>query len=377
MKAVICSYARSPFHFARKGALAVVRPDTLATQVVKGMLARTDLDPILLEDVVLGCAYPEASQGNNLARIVGLMAGLPLEVGGMTVNRFCGSSMQAVLIAAAQIEAGMGDAFLCVGVESMTAVPQGGFNFSPHPQFYENTDTYIPMGETAENVAERWNISREDQEQFALVSHQKASQAREQGRLSAEIVAITTDEGKVIEQDGCIRPSTSLDALAALKPAFRPDGVVTAGTSSPLTDGASTVLVTSDSFAARHHLQPLARIRAFATAGVDPAVMGIGPVPSTRKALKRAGLAVADLDVIELNEAFSSQALACIRELGLDPARLNMDGGGLSIGHPLGATGARITGKAASLLQRVGGRYALATQCIAGGQGISIVLESA
>ena len=375
MKAVISAYARSPFHFARKGRLAEVRPDTLAAQVVQGLLRRTDLDPALIEDVILGCAYPEAAQGNNLARIVGLLAGLPHEVGGMTVNRFCGSSMQAVHIAAAQIEAGMGDAFLCVGVESMTMVPQGGFNFSPNPELKAHTDAYLSMGETAENVAQRWNVSRADQDLLALQSHQKAAAAREQGRLAAEIVPIALPDGEVIDIDGCIRPGTTLEALAALKPAFRPDGVVTAGTSSPLTDGAAAVLVTSDDFAARHGLQPMARVRSFATVGVDPAIMGIGPIPATRKALKRAGLGVSDLDVIEINEAFSSQALACIRDLGLDMAKVNLDGGGLSIGHPLGATGARITGKAAALLQRQKGRYALSTQCIGGGQGIATVLE--
>jgi acetyl-CoA acyltransferase len=375
MKAVISAYARSPFHFAKKGALAAVRPDDLAAQVVRGLLDRVDLDPTLIEDVILGCAYPEAAQGNNLARIVGLLAGLPDEVGGMTVNRFCGSSMQAVHIAAAQIEAGMGDAFLCVGVESMTMVPQGGFNFSPNPELRENSDAYISMGETAENVAQRWNVSRSDQEALAVASHRKASEAREQGRLRDEIVPIDAGGQDPIGQDGCIRPTTSLEALAALRPAFRPDGVVTAGTSSPLTDGAAVVLVTSDAFARTHGLQPLARIKSFATVGVDPAIMGIGPIPATRKALARAGLDASQLDVVEINEAFASQALACIRDLKLDPEIINLDGGGMAIGHPLGATGARITGKAASLLARVNGRYALATQCIGGGQGIATILE--
>jgi len=375
MKAVIAAYARSPFQFARKGRLAEVRPDTLAAQVVQGLLKRSDLDPALLEDVILGCAYPEAAQGNNLARIVGLLAGLPETVGGMTVNRFCGSSMQAVHIAAAQIEAGMGDAFLCVGVESMTMVPQGGFNFSPNPLLQANTDAYISMGETAENVAQRWEVNRADQELLALQSHLKAAAARDQGLLVDEIVPILLPSGELLDADGCIRPATTLEALAGLKPAFRPDGVVTAGTSSPLTDGAAAVLVTRDDFAERHGLQALARIRSFATVGVDPAIMGIGPIPATRKALARAGLTVADLDVVEINEAFSSQALACIRDLGLDMATVNIDGGGLAIGHPLGATGARITGKAAALLSRRQGRYALATQCIGGGQGIATVLE--
>jgi acetyl-CoA acyltransferase len=231
------------------------------------------------------------------------------------------------------------------------------------------------MGETAENVAARWKVSRADQEALAVESHRKAAEARAQGRLASEIVAITKETGERVDADGCIRPTTTAEALAALKPAFRPDGVVTAGTSSPLTDGAAAVLVTSDAFAVAHGLHPLARIRSFATVGVDPAIMGIGPIPATRKALARAGLSVGDLGVVEINEAFSSQALACIRDLGLDPARVNLDGGGLAIGHPLGATGARITGKAAALLARENVRYALATQCIGGGQGIATVLE--
>ena len=378
MKAVISAFARSPQHFARKGALAGIRPDDLAAQVVSGLLSRTPLDPALIEDVVLGCAYPEGPQGSNLARIVGFLARLPQEVGGMTVNRFCGSSMSAIQIAAAQIEAGIGDAYLCVGVESMSMVPQGGFNRSPNPVLVSpHTNAYITMGETAENVAKRYSISRHDQESMAVESHRKAAQAREQGRLRDEIVPIRLESGEMIEADGCIRPGTTLEALAALKPAFSADGVVTAGTSSPLTDGASAVLLTSDEFAARHGLNPLARIKAMATIGCDPAVMGIGPIPATRKAMQRAGIDVAALDVVEINEAFAAQALACIRELRLNPATINIDGGGLALGHPLGATGARITGKAASLLKREKGRYALATQCIGGGQGIATVLEAA
>ncbi|MCU1349111.1 MAG: acetyl-CoA C-acyltransferase [Acidobacteria bacterium] len=375
MKAVIAAYARSPFHFAKKGALAAVRPDTLAASVVTALLERTGLDPALLEDVILGCAYPEGPQGNNLARIVGLLVGLPHEVGGMTINRFCGSSMSAIHMAAAQIESGMGEAFLCAGVESMSMVPQGGLSFSPNPELRAHTDAYISMGETAENVAQRYAVPRAEQEAMAVESHRKAAVAREEGRLRDEIVPFRVESGELVDADGCIRPSTSLEALAKLKPAFRPDGVVTAGTASPLTDGAAAVLVTSDDFAARHNLQPLARIRSFATVGLDPAVMGLGPIPATRKALGRAGLTVDDLDVVEINEAFASQALVCVRELGLDPATINLDGGGMAIGHPLGATGARITGKAASLLARTKGRYALSTQCIGGGQGIATVLE--
>jgi acetyl-CoA acyltransferase len=377
MKALIAAYARSPQQFARKGAFAQLRPDSLAAQVVTGLLERTRLDPALLEDVILGCAYPEGPQGSNLARIVALLAGLPQEVGGMTVNRFCGSSMSAIQIAAAQIEAGIGEAYLCVGVESMSMVPQGGFNKSPSPELLaRQSDAYISMGQTAENVARRFSVSRHDQEALAVDSHRKAAQARDEGRLRDEIVPIRLESGELISEDGCIRPGTSLEALAGLKPAFAADGVVTAGTSSPLTDGASVVLVTSEEFAARHALQPLARVVAVATAGCDPAVMGLGPIPATRKAMARAGLGVAALDVIEINEAFASQALACVRELGLDPAKINLDGGGMALGHPLGATGARITGKAAALLARSKGRYALATQCIGGGQGIATVMAA-
>lgn len=377
MKALISSYARSPQHFARKGALAQLRPDDMAAQVVRGLLERSALDPALIEDVILGCAYPEGPQGSNLARIVGFLANLPQQVGGMTVNRFCGSSMSAIHIAAAQIEAGIGEAYLCVGVESMSMVPQGGLSPSPNPALQSpHSDAYISMGQTAENVAKRFNVSRHDQEAMAVESHRKAAQAREAGRLRDEIVPVRLDTGELVDSDGCIRPGTSMQALAALKPAFAADGVVTAGTSSPLTDGASAVLLTSDDFARRYRLTPLARIKAMASIGCDPAVMGIGPIPATRKALARAKLGVEALDVVEINEAFASQALACIRELGLDPARVNLDGGGMALGHPLGATGARITGKAAALLKREAGRYALATQCIGGGQGIATILEA-
>ncbi|MYM87344.1 acetyl-CoA C-acyltransferase [Rugamonas sp. FT82W] len=376
MKAVISAYARSPFHFARKGKLAEVRPDDLGAQVVQGLMRRTGLDPKLLDDVILGCAYPESAQGNNLARIVSLLAGFPHEVPGMTINRFCGSSMSAIHIAAAQIEAGLGEAYLCVGVESMTMVPQGGYNFSPNPQLLEQTDAYISMGDTAENVARKYEVSRADQELLAFQSHQKAASARAAGLLNDEIVPIATATGEVVAEDGCIRPGTTVEALAGLKPVFDPEhGVVTAGTSSPLTDGASAVLVTSEAFALRHGLKPSARIVAMAAVGCDPALMGIGPIPATQKALKLAGLQASDIDVAEINEAFASQALACVRELGIRPEVLNIDGGGMAIGHPLGATGARITGKAAALLARTGGRYALAAQCIGGGQGVATVLE--
>ncbi|PPE75787.1 acetyl-CoA C-acyltransferase [Solimonas fluminis] len=382
--AVIAGYVRTPFQFARKGRLAGVRPDDLAAVAIKALVERSGLDPALIEDVVMGCAYPEAEQGSNIARIAGLLAGLPQSVGGATVNRFCGSSMNAIHIAAGQIAIGAGEAFICAGVESMTRVPQGGFNASPNPRFRQpgveqpefEAEAYITMGETAENVAQRYGVARAEQEQLALESQQKAAAAQAQGRLAGEIVAVQTAEG-VVDSDGCLRPQTTLEGLAALKPAFRADGSVTAGTASPLTDGAAAVLVCSEDFAKKHGLEILARIRAVAVAGCGPEVMGMGPVPATRKALERAGLSVEDIDIVEINEAFGSQAAACLRELGIDRSKVNLDGGAIALGHPLGATGARITGKAAQLLKREGKRYALATQCIGGGQGIATILEAA
>ncbi|MDH4559958.1 thiolase family protein [Pseudomonas sp. BN411] len=372
---VIAGYARSPFHFAKKGGLINLRPDDLAAQVVKGLVNRLDIDPRQIEDLILGCAYPEAEQGMNLARITGFLAGLPETVAGATVNRFCGSSMSAIHFAAGQIQLGAGEAFICGGVESMTRVPMGGFNISPNPKLVNGyPQAYMAMGHTAEVVAGRYDISRADQETMAVESHRKATEARAQGLLRDEIIAVDTPEGQVSE-DGCIRPDTNAQALAQLKPAF--GGSVTAGTASPLTDGAAAVFVCTEDFAKRWELDILARIKSVAVVGCPPEIMGMGPLYATRKLLQRAGLQVNDIDLFEINEAFASQALACIRELDLDPAKVNLDGGGMAIGHPLGATGARITGKAASLLKRTGGRYAIATQCIGGGQGVATLLERA
>jgi acetyl-CoA acyltransferase len=372
---VVAGYARSPFHLAGKGALARTRPDDLAAAVVRGLVERTGVDVAAIEDLVVGCAFPEGEQGFNVARLIGLLAGLPLSVGGMTVNRFCGSSMSAVHYAAGQIALGAGEVFIAAGVEAMSRVPMLGFNPLPNPVLAKTSAAYIGMGDTAENLAGRYGIDRAAQEAFALASQQKAAAAIAAGKLSDEIVAIATKAG-LVDQDGCPRPGTTLEALAGLKPAFSASGTVTAGTSSPLTDGASAVLVASEDYARAQGLPILARIRSTAISGCSPDIMGIGPVESSRKALERAGIGVADLDVIELNEAFASQALACIADLGLDPARINLDGGAIALGHPLGATGARIVGKAAALLQREGAKFALATQCIGGGQGIATVLEA-
>ncbi len=374
--AVIVGYARSPFTFAKKGALARVRPDELAAQVVKGLVERSGVDPDDIEDLILGCAFPEAEQGLNLARLVVFLAGLPRSVAGVTVNRFCGSSMQAIHMAAGAIALGAGEAFICAGVESMSRVPIMGYNPMPHPGLCERfPQAYMSMGETAENVAREYRIDRAEQEAFAAESQARAARARAEGRFRDEIVPIAHD-GATVDEDGCIRPDTTREGLAALAPAFDAQGTVTAGTSSPLTDGAAATLVCSEDYAARKGLAPIARIRSFAVAGCRPEVMGIGPVPASKKALERAGLSVADIDIIELNEAFASQSLACIRDLGLDTARVNIDGGAIALGHPLGATGARIVGKAAALLKREGKRHALATQCIGGGQGIATVLEA-
>ncbi|WP_419727740.1 thiolase family protein [Lichenicola sp.] len=371
---VIAGYARSPFHLAVKGLLARVRPDDLAAQVIGGLIQRTGVKPEDIEDLIVGCAFPEAEQGLNVGRLIGLLAGLPTSVGGVTVNRFCGSSMQAIHMAAGAIAIGAGEVFICAGVESMSRVPMGGYNPLPNPDLAAKGSAYISMGETAENVATRYQIGRQEQEQFALDSQAKAASAQVSGRLSDEIVTVRSTAGTV-ETDGCLRPDSSAEGLAALKPAFDKDGTVTAGTSSPLTDGASAVLVCTEDYANRHGLKVLARLRSVGVSGCAPETMGLGPIAASRKALDRAGVKASELDVVELNEAFASQALACIRDLGLRPETVNIDGGAIAIGHPLGATGARIVGKAAALLSREGGRYALATQCIGGGQGIATLLE--
>ncbi|MGB0672040.1 MAG: thiolase family protein [Rhodospirillales bacterium] len=373
--ALITAYCRSPFTPAVRGGLASVRPDDLAAATVKALVERSGIDPTLIEDLIVGCAFPEGEQGLNIGRMVGFLADLPESMGGVTVNRFCGSSMQAVHMAAGSIALGAGEAFIAAGVESMTRVPLSGFNPLLHPGLGERyPNAYCTMGETAENVASRFGISRDRQDAFALGSQHKAMTAEREGRLTEERVAIPLGNRR-IDQDECPRPNSTLDALAALPPAFDQAGSVTAGTSSPITDGAAAVLVCSEAFAKHHGLEPLAAIRSVAVSGCAPEIMGMGPVEASRKALQRAGLTVADLDVVELNEAFAAQSLACIDALKLDADRVNIDGGALALGHPLGATGARIVGKAAQLLHRNGGRFALATQCIGGGQGIATVLE--
>ena len=373
---VIAGYARSPFHFAHKGLLAKVRPDDLAAQVVRGLIDRTGVNVDDIEDLILGCAFPEGEQGLNMARLVVLMAGLPISVAGTTINRFCGSSMQSIHNAAGAIQMNAGEVFICAGVESMSRVTMGGFNPMPNPALLKsNPAAYISMGETAENVGKEFNIGREEQEQFAVLSQQKAADAQSQGKLEQEIVPIQMN-GLTVDTDGCLRPGTSAEDLAGLKLAFDENGSVTAGTSSPLTDGAAATLVCSETYAQENGLEPIARIKSIAVSGCKPETMGLGPIFASRKALARAELSADAIDVVEINEAFATQSIASVRDLDLDIDKVNIDGGAIAIGHPLGATGARITGKAAQLLKREGGRYALSTQCIGGGQGIATVLET-
>ena len=372
MRAVIANYCRTPFHRAHRGDLKDTRPEDLVSRVIQETLEITDMSGEHIEDVLVGCAYPEGEQGLNIGRISTYLAGLPDSIPGMTTNRLCGSSMQVIHTAAGAISLGSGDAFICAGVESMSRIMRGGFNRSPHPVLEQSyPEAYISMGITAENLATSHNITRSQQEEFAALSHRKAISATNSGHFDDEIISISG-----IEADGCMR-EPNLEKMSQLKPAFIETGSVTAATSSPLTDGASSLLVCSDEFANENGITPLASILSSAVAGVAPDIMGYGPVPASAKALKRANLTMDDIDVIEMNEAFSSQSLACLKDMGLDmeDPRLNIDGGALSIGHPLGASGCRITGKSASLLQRTGGQYALATMCIGGGMGIATVLE--
>lgn len=369
---VICGYKRSPFHFANKGDLARTRPDDMAAAVINALVEETGVNPDDIEDLLMGCAFPEAEQGFNIAKIVVQLCGLPNSIAGATVNRFCGSSMTTIQMAAGYIQMGAGEVFLTAGVESMSRIPMGGFNPMPNPKLGETyPQAYMSMGITAENLAKKYSISRAEQEEFAALSHQKADAARTAGKFKDEIVTI---DG--VSEDGCIRPGTTAETLAGLKLAFDENGTVTAGTASPLTDGAAAVLVASEEYAKKNKLPIMARIKSVAVAGCGAEIMGIGPVPSSQKALERAGVTINDIDIVELNEAFAAQGLPVIKELGIDQSKLNLDGGAIALGHPLGASGARITGKLASLMQREGKKLGLATMCIGGGQGTAIILES-
>jgi acetyl-CoA acyltransferase len=370
--AVIVSAVRTPVGKAPAGALRSTRPDELAAAVMTEALKRAPgVSPADVEDVILGCAMPEAEQGLNVARIASLRAGIPVEASAVTINRFCASGLQAIAFAADRIKAGSVSAIIAGGTESMSLVPMGGNKVAPNPALVDTyPDVYLSTGLVAENHARDYNISREAQDAFALRSHQRALAAIDAGRFRDETLPIEllhTDEGP--------RRDTSLDALAKLKPAFHVKGTVTAGNSSQMSDGASALLITSDQFAKERGLEPFARFVAFATAGVAPERFGTGPVPAIQKALKLAGLSLKDIDVIELNEAFAAQVLACLHELPMDEDRLNVNGGAIALGHPLGCTGAKLTTSILYEMKRRRARYGLVTMCVGGGMGAAGILE--
>ena len=383
------------------GALKDIRPDDLAAHIIRALVERTVINPADIADVYLGCANQSGEDNRNVARMASLLAGLPVEAPGVTVNRLCGSGLEAVNQAARAAMLGDGELFVAGGVESMTRAPfvfgkpEAAFSRQP-PQVFDSTIGWrftnprlaemghtLSLGETAEKVAERYGITREAQDQFALRSQQCAAEAIRAGRFADEMVPVRIpdsrslkDSGNLVATDEHPRPDTTLEALAKLKPAFKPGGTVTAGNSSGINDGAAALLIATPEAARQRGLTPMARIVSVAVAGVDPSTMGMGPVPATHKALARAGLTVADLDLIELNEAFASQSIACIQQLGLDSAKVNVNGGAIALGHPLGASGARILTTLVHELRRRGGRYGLATMCIGVGQGIATIVEA-
>ncbi len=384
---VIVEAVRSAVGRAHKGTLAQTRPDELAGQVIAALLARVpQVKPSDVEDLVLGCAMPEGEQGLNVGRVVGLLGGLPIESSAATINRFCSSGLQAIAMAAGAIATGTHDVVVAAGVESMTMVPMTGNKLSASPEAMRRfPDVYMPMGITAENVAKRFGVSRADQDAFALKSQQKAAAAQKAGKFDEEIVAVkaTRYEGSKhadveFKRDELVRADTTLEGLAALKPAFFvKDGTVTAGNASPLSDGAAAVLVMRRAKADALGVKPLGYFRAFATAGVDPTIMGIGPVPAVRKLLAKTGLSLRDIDIVELNEAFASQAVYVQRTLEIPDEKLNVLGGAIALGHPLGCTGAKLAATALYELRRRRGKYAIVTMCIGGGQGAAGLFERA
>ncbi len=394
-EAVIVSAVRTPIGRANKGVLKDVRADDLAALAVKAAVERVpQLDRSLIEDIILGCAFPEGEQGMNLARLVGALAGLPETAGGVTINRFCASSLTAVNMAAQNIMLDQGDVLIAGGVEDMSRVPMGGFNPSFNPRLVkpvageEKTNpsyppseleygysSYIPMGITAENLAREYRISREAQDAFALRSHQRAVAATDSGIFKREIVPVPLPNGRLMEIDEGPRRDTSLERLASLEPAFIKGGSVTAGNSSPLYDGAAAVVLMSAQRARDLGITPLARVRSMAVAGVRPDVMGIGPVPAMRKLLQRSGLQLSDIDIIEINEAFAAQTLAVVQAMGIDEDKLNPHGGAIALGHPLGCSGARIVTTLINDLQTANKTLGIATLCVGGGQGVATLIE--
>ena len=389
-EAVIVYAARTPVGKGKRGGLATVRPDELATAVVLALLARTPgLDPKEIDDVILGCAFPEGEQGLNMARMVGLRAGLPDSVPGETINRYCSSGVQSIAHAAYAILAGQIDVAIAGGVESMSMVPMMGYKFSVNPHFAaELPHYYTNMGLTAENVAVKYKISRQEQDAFAFRSHQRAAAAVNSGKFDPELVPIDVElkemgaDGKpvtrnfTVKRDEGPRADTSLEALAKLKPAFKEGGTVTAGTSSQVSDGAAGVVIMSSEKARVLGLKPLARFMAFAVGGVPPEVMGIGPVVAIPKALKLAGLSLNEIDLIELNEAFAAQSVAVAREVGLDMEKVNVNGGAIALGHPLGCTGAKLTTQLIYEMERRKSKYGMVSMCIGGGMGAAAIFEN-
>jgi acetyl-CoA acyltransferase len=388
-EAVIVAGVRTAIGKAPKGTLRNTRPDDLGAIVIEELMRRVpQVAKEEMEDVIMGCAIPEAEQGMNVARIIALRAGLPTSVSGMTVNRFCSSGLQTISIAAQQIMTGMADILIAGGVETMSMLPMGGYNISPNPDLADRyPEAYMSMGHTAEQVAQRFGVSREDQDAFALRSHQRAAKAIREGKFAGEIVPVTIKETtigannkavtkeRVFDTDEGVRENTSLEALANLRPAFGVKGSVTAGNASQTSDGAAVVLLMSAEKATELGLKPLGVFRSFAVAGVDPDIMGVGPVAAVPKALKLAGISLEDVDLIELNEAFASQSLHVIRTLGMDEEKVNVNGGAIALGHPLGCTGARLTVSLLNELERKQGRYGLVTMCIGGGMGAAGVFE--
>ena len=370
-KAVIAGYSRSPFTMARKGELIDVKPVNLLAEVINNLVSKTNINKNEIEDIVIGCAFQTGEQCFNIGKLVTFLTNMDIKTSGMTVDRWCGSSMEGIHIAAGKIAMGSGKVFICGGVESMTRV-NTGFDAMPYPyDEKENPNVYFSMGITAENVAKQYSISRTEQQEFAISSHQKAFEAQSKGNFNNEIVAIGN-----CSKDSNIRPNSNQEKLDGLKLAFDQNGTVTAATSSPLTDGASATLICEEQYARDNNLEILARIVSTSVQGCKADTMGLGPIGASQKALERAKLTIKDIDIVELNEAFASQSLACIKDLQIDPKKVNIDGGALALGHPLGATGARITGKAAQLLKRENKKYALASQCIGLGMGIATIIES-
>ncbi len=370
-KSVIAGYSRSPFTMARKGALIDIKPVNMLAEVIKNLVKKTNVNKQDIEDIVVGCAFQVGEQCFNIGKLVTFLTDMEIKTSGMTVDRWCGSSMEAIHTAAGKIAMGSGKVFICGGVESMTRVNTG---FDPLPYPYtekENPNVYFTMGITAENVAKKFNISRKEQQEFAINSHRKAHEAQVNGKFKNEIVPIGD-----CNTDGNIRPNSSQEKLDGLKLAFDQNGTVTAATSSPLTDGASAVLICEENYAKENNLEIFGRILSTAVEGCKPDFMGLGPIGASKKALKRANLSIHEIDIVEINEAFASQSIACIKELEIDINKINLDGGALALGHPLGATGSRITGKASELLVRENKRFALSTQCIGLGMGIATVVEN-